>query len=299
MSVWKIIPLSLLFLGCLLSQTSLAKEPDLLSDSPTQTFFSDFRSLSVEEGLEKNSLKLFPEDKVRAFPPPGLGLGFKLEIWRAPEVLIIDQGRQISYRSWQAQVEEFLTEKKLVLGDLDKIAPSLQTQIQDGLKIEIVRVKETEIKVKEKLDFKTIEKDDPEIEKGKTRIVEAGKPGLKTTTFLVRRENGTEVYRKKTKEEITPPIDKIIAIGTKIKVLSSQTGLASWTFGKTASRRYEKSTKIRVTNLQNGKTVETEVQGFGPLSYTRRILDLNIDLWEKIAPADQGTTQVKVEEIAG
>lgn len=296
---YRLIFFFFLFWGWFSSQVSFAKEPDLFRDSPTEILFFDFRVQAIEEGLQKNSQTIFPEDKIKAFPPPNLRLGFLLEIWRAPLIEVIDQGRKVTYRSWQEKVSDLLEEKKLVLGELDKISPFLTSAIQDGSKIEIIRVKETEVKIKEKIDFKTIEKDDPELEKGKTRVVQEGKSGLKTTTFLVRRENGREVSRKKTKEEITPPVDKLIAIGTKIKVLSSETGLASWTYGKTASRRYKKGTKIKVTNLQNGKSVETEVEGYGPLAYTGKILDLNIDLWEKIAPAGQGVTQVKVEELSG
>jgi rare lipoprotein A len=55
-------------------------------------------------------------------------------------------------------------------------------------------------------------------------------------------------------------------------------------------------TKVRVTNLRNGKTVRVTVNDRGPLSHNR-IIDLSYAAARRLDFISQGTTLVKVEVI--
>ena len=67
-----------------------------------------------------------------------------------------------------------------------------------------------------------------------------------------------------------------------------------------AHRTYPCGTKLRVTNLRNGKSVRVTVNDHGPLSSKKggqRIIDLSYAAAEALGFVKQGTTLVKVETI--
>jgi rare lipoprotein A len=96
--------------------------------------------------------------------------------------------------------------------------------------------------------------------------------------------------------------------------LSRETGTAAW-YGlefqgkKTASgevfdmnglsaahRTLPLGTVIRVTNLENGKSIDTRVTDRGPFS-RNRILDLSYGAARELGFADEGTTRVQIEAL--
>lgn len=87
---------------------------------------------------------------------------------------------------------------------------------------EIVRVgtKVTEVKEEqetESVPFETIEKEDSNLDKGKSIVKQDGVPGEKTITYNVTYVNGEEVEREIVSEKLTvEPIQEIILIGTKV-----------------------------------------------------------------------------------
>ena len=92
-------------------------------------------------------------------------------------------------------------------------------------------------------------------------------------------------------------------------------GIASWYGGyfhgrKTASgirfnqwgntcahNSYKFGTKLRVTNVANGKATICKVMDTGAFHRYGRVLDLSKGSFKKIAPLKQGLVRVKVEQI--
>lgn len=64
-----------------------------------------------------------------------------------------------------------------------------------------------------------------------------------------------------------------------------------------ASQQYSKGTKLRVTNLDNGKTVIIIVNDYGPEKWTGRIIDLDVSAFKKLAWKGLGTIDVAVEPV--
>src|SRR5262245_34464421 len=65
-----------------------------------------------------------------------------------------------------------------------------------------------------------------------------------------------------------------------------------------AHRRLPCGTKLRVTNLRNGKTVRVTVNDRGPTS-SNRIVDLSYAAAQTLNFTKQGTTLVKIEVLGG
>lgn len=155
-------------------------------------------------------------DKFTAFPEIRMNIGSKITLYRSPMILLIDGKNKTEIRSWSKTVGELLLEQNIDLASEDKIAPPLDTEIADGSQIKITRVAIAHIDKLTDIEFKTINKNDNTLDKGKTRVEQKGLKGQKKLTYEIRREDGVEVARRLINTEIvTKAIDQITIIGTK------------------------------------------------------------------------------------
>ncbi len=256
--------------------------------------------MSAEAMLARLQVKVYPEDKVYVFPNPALGIGSQIQVYRAQPVLIVDGKHERLVRTWAKNVEELLAEQHVDLVDKDLVEPARSASLkpQDRtITVNITRVAESELKATEPIDFKTKTIEYPNLERGKEEVSQAGKKGVLTRYFLVRREDGAEVSRKETKKEVTrEPVEKIVTKGTKVVQYGS--GRASWyaTDSMTAAHRtLPFGTKVRVTNTGSGKSVVVTIADRGPF-IDGRIIDLSKDAFAAIAPLGAGTAPVVVEK---
>lgn len=248
---------------------------------------------SLADMLSNLGIRIYDQDKSSVFPAPELGLGSKITIERALPVAVDDAGKISIFRTWASQVKDFLAEQNILLGDKDKISPDLNTWLRPETEITIVRVAETELKEEETVPYKTISKNDPSMDKGQTRIEQAGKNGTKIKTYLVRRENGVEVSRTLEKEEITEePQDKIVYVGTRVVVLGR--GMASWydwISGMTAAHNtLPMGSFVRVTAVNSGRSIVVKIVDRG--IQTDAIIDLSADAFSQLAPLGAGIIPV-------
>lgn len=65
----------------------------------------------------------------------------------------------------------------------------------------------------------------------------------------------------------------------------------------TASNSHKMGTKLKVTNIKNGKSVIVRVNDTGGFSKYGRTLDLSRGAFAKIADLKQGTCKVKIEKV--
>ncbi len=260
-------------------------------------------SLTKEEFFDQIGLKVYPEDKVFESLPFNLCQGLVIKIQRAPLIYLDIGGKQKEVRSWQPTVKDLLREQKIVLGTRDRVEPSLSAKISTGMRIRVIRVGER-IEHKEiSLSFVTQRKPDPNLVKGKARIVQEGKKGKKIVTYKVITENGRDVRWVRLEEKIvSPPKPRIIAYGTKPRTTYLATGQAKWYIITPkligACNLVPKGTRLLVTNLDNGRSVEIVASGWGAFGYPT-VVDLSSaafealggELWQGVLP------RVKVEKI--
>ena len=80
-------------------------------------------------------------------------------------------------------------------------------------KVEVVEVTDTK-----SIDFKTETRDNADLPKGETKVVQEGKAGVETITYKVTKVNGKETKREEIKREVTTkPVNKIVEVGTKVE----------------------------------------------------------------------------------
>jgi len=259
-----------------------------------ETFYGASYEKSAGELIERLKVVAYPEDLIKTFPDPRFGVGFVMKITRALPVKVMDGNQEKLLRTFSQDVKAFLVEKNIELGDKDKITPNIDGKLVKDMAIIIVRVEETEVKIKKIIEFKTEYKDDPNLEKGKERVSRQGSAGEKELTYLVRRENGQEVARDlKNVKALKEPESKIILRGTKEVVYGI--GVATWFDAPTMTAAHNflpPGTVVEVTNVSNGKKVTVNVIGGGIMG--RAIIDLSPDAFAVLAPLGAGVINVKI-----
>jgi len=172
--------------------------------------------------LNSFGLEIFKEDKIEVLPPPELGMGSKITIHRALPIEVTDAKKVSVYRTWQEKVGDLLKENNIELVGQDSVEPVAETKLALNMKIKITRVAEVEVTEKESIDYKTIKKEDIDLEKGQTRVEQKGIKGEKTVIYIVKRVDGEEVSRTKKSSEITKdPVNEILIIGIGPKYAKS------------------------------------------------------------------------------
>ena len=258
-----------------------------------EMYYGDSQYHSRSEMIESSNIKIYPEDKVKFFPDPSMELGSKIYIFRANPITVIEGKRKTVYRTWKTNVEDFLVENQIELADKDQISVDLDSQLSKEQKITIIRVAETTITKNSDIEFETIDKNDDQLLRGKTRVGQEGKLGKREKKYLVRREDGIEVSRKLISDTVVEkPQTKIVYHGTKVVFIA--TGKAShvgsvYPAGKVAYRGL-RGKKILVRNFANGKEVEVIVGDYGPdpAIHPDRIVDLSGADFIKIAGGKSG-----------
>lgn len=78
-------------------------------------------------------------------------------------------------------------------------------------------------------------------------------------------------------------------------------GKATWYHYKkclcAASRDYPKGTKLKVSNITNGKSVIIKINDYGPEKWTTNLIDLDSTAFKKIASLRAGVINVKIETV--
>ncbi len=227
--------------------------------------------------------------------------GTKIKIIRPKKIFVKTDNQTKEFYGFQETVQKILTENNIKLGKNDIVKPSRESIVYNGLKIEIVRVKIKKEIVKEKIDYKTIIKKDKLLSWRKERVAQQGVKGVREVEYEVAYHNNNEVSRKIINSKVSKsPVPKIIIKGTYVKLGKKHKGIASWythTGTMSAANPWLPiGSYVKVTNLNNGKSVIVKINDRGPFG-NGRIIDLDKVAFAKIAPLGQGTVKIKMEEI--
>lgn len=226
---YSLVLVSIIVFGVSTTKNSFA-ESDSLSLSPnypykivevqpsgeTGDFSGESSNFDPRKVVADLGLTVYPEDRVSAFPDPKIGIGSVINLERAPVIKLRDGKKELELRSWVTTAGELLAEKGIELGLDDKTNFRSDSRIYDGIELSIIRVAITKVVESEAINFKTIKKEDPKLDKGKTRVETAGVKGERELTYQVTREDGVEVSRVLVGNEVVKePVNQVEYYGTK------------------------------------------------------------------------------------
>ncbi|MGQ9572839.1 MAG: ubiquitin-like domain-containing protein [Dehalococcoidia bacterium] len=170
---------------------------------------------TVGEVLAEKGIAIGPGDYV--FPSPGslVAAGTHIYIYHAREIFLSVGGDTTTIHSRQATVADVLNEAGVSLNALDRVDPSLDAPVEDGLTIRVVRVQQEFETVEEVIPLSVIYQDDPTMDMGQYLVLDWGADGLVHREYRVVYEDSQEVERELLSEWQQEPRDQIIAQGTR------------------------------------------------------------------------------------
>lgn len=123
--------------------------------------------------------------------------------------------KAVKYLVKSTSLENVLNDLNIELGEEDSINLKMDTEIEEGAKINITRVTYEEERVKEKIAYEIeyVDSTDPNL--FGTRVKSEGQEGIKEVIYKKRLINGKEVKREKIGSEVTKePVAAIVERGT-------------------------------------------------------------------------------------
>lgn len=151
--------------------------------------------------------------------------GMDIAIQRGVKFVIEADGQVVEARMPPVTVAEALQRAGISLGTADRLSLSADTQIWEGLRLKVTRVKTERLTIETKIKPAVTYINDANLDKGKQRVVRQGEAGVLAREYTVVYENGQEVDRQLTGERVVKPaVKKVIARGTRPVVRTATVG---------------------------------------------------------------------------
>lgn len=259
--------LLLILMGSLVGLDA-ARKTIIVSVDGNETKIVTFKK-TFEDALKSNNIVLGPRDKTTPSLDSMLKKNDRIDIKKAVNVTVAVDGQELNIQTAEDTVDKIFKSEGIVLKDKDKISPSKNVPIVDGLRLVVTRVESKVIEQSKPINFSTVVKNDKGFEKGKTKVIQEGQPGEMVIATNVVYENGKEVARKVISETVKKaPVQKVVAVGTKIPKVSiavsrGGSGLSKKTSSKPVSIE-GKGTKTTFSVVSTAYTADFKSTGKRP-----------------------------------
>ncbi len=269
----------------------------------TGQLLGDFATDRETVGGFLAQLGIQPGQHDRLTPPAETPLvpGLRIAYVPARRVTLTVDGRSESIETTAETSADILDEQGIVLDEDDIVQPKRAVVPAAETVLSVTRVEVREEFKDTSIAFGTTVNEDETLSWRTRNVTQKGEKGTKRTTYRVSYHDGKEVNRKTIKSEtIKEPVTEIVTQGTYVKLGKKHTGAASWyawTGTMAAANPWlPKGSYVKVTNVDNGKSVIVVINDRGPF-VPGRIIDLDKVAFEKIASLGAGVINVKMEEI--
>lgn len=170
---------------------------------------------TVGEVLIEAKVPVYGKDTVLPTSQQEISDKGNIRIIRAVPVKVVADGKEVNLVTVPITVREILKLAGVTLGKLDYPSKPLYASITNNDIIKVSRIKQVYIKRKNVIGFIEERRPDPTMEKGITRLVRKGEPGLSQKIVCITYLNGKEVDRSVTENKvITQPKSRLIAMGS-------------------------------------------------------------------------------------
>ncbi|MBS4031904.1 MAG: septal ring lytic transglycosylase RlpA family protein [Clostridiales bacterium] len=318
----------LLLVSIFVYRQATAKEVTLIVDYESQIIMTEAKT--VGQLLDEIGIYVRGRDKLSPSADERIEKGMIISLRKAFPVFLHVDGQTALVYTTAESTSELLNELAVTVALEDRVEPSLQATLSHGSDILITRVSTSLISEEVSIPFKTEQKNDPTIPRGKKKVTVQGKVGTLLKTYEIVLADGNEESRQLIEEkQLNEPTNSVVLIGTAdpepIVTASARgggvvtniiEGIASW-YGngdglhgaKTASGEvFNKNdytaahptlafgTRVRVTYLKTGKSVDVRINDRGPFG-KNRIIDLSMAAAEAIGLRSAGVGKVTVEVL--
>ncbi|MDW7652118.1 MAG: G5 domain-containing protein, partial [Bacillota bacterium] len=134
---------------------------------------------------------------------------------RAVPVFVYVDGHSRLLYSVAESTAELLEQAGIRVGLEDRVAPGLNEKPQHGTKIMITRVNTELVTEEGAIPFKTENRQDDSLPRGRRKTLTQGKPGTLQRTFAVTYSDGEEESRELIEEKrVSEPVNAVVLVGT-------------------------------------------------------------------------------------
>lgn len=196
---------------------------------------------TVGEALRAAGVELGPFDLVRPSLSTLLSAGLQLYVDHALTVDLTVAGETSTVYTHATTVGQLLQELGMAVDGDDRLSPTAETAIHDGLRVNLTVVRVEEEVEEEYLEGDVVYVDDDSLPINTYQVLEEGSDGFLRRHYRLTYTDGELTGRELVSEEYVPPSDTVVAVGTKllpnqllladgsaITYLESLTLLASW-----------------------------------------------------------------------
>ena len=174
---------------------------------------------TVGQALNDAGVELHLADRITPDLNTPLTPGLKVDVQQSSPINIDVDGRTLRTRTLRQTIGEALVDLGVTLIGQDYTQPSLDTPLDTGTIVKVVRVREEILIEQETIPFDTLRTDDPAMELD-TSFEQDGRSGVSQKRTLIRYENGQEVKRVTDPDFVVlqAPINKELRYGTNVVI---------------------------------------------------------------------------------
>ena len=174
---------------------------------------------TVGEALTDSGTQLYAADQINPPADTPIKNGMTITYTPSQELTVTVDGMQIQIRSAARTVGGALAEAGIPLVGLDYSQPSENEALPKDGQIRVVRASEAIVLAQRPIAFKTDYQSSADVALDQQKTLQAGQPGLAVSRTRIRYEDGVEISRRaETETVVRPPVDRIVAYGTKVEV---------------------------------------------------------------------------------
>lgn len=174
-------------------------------------------ALTVKDFLEDNNIKIGADDLIETDINSPIVENMEIIIRRGMPVTIQSGRNSVTVNMVAGTVRDALIKAGVVPGEHDEVYPSLDSYVRAGMKIDHIVVQTAERLEYRDIPFEETEREDKELAKGKTKVVQEGELGELELKFDQIYKNGVMTSEVLVEENVTrEPVNKVTAVGTYV-----------------------------------------------------------------------------------
>lgn len=174
-------------------------------------------ALTVGDFLEDNKIEIGADDLIETDINSPIVENMEIIIRRGMPVTIQSGRNSITVNMVAGTVRDALIKAGVTLGEYDEVYPSLDSYVRAGMIIDHIIVQTAERLEYRDIPFEETEREDKELEKGVTKVVQEGELGELELKFDQIYKNGVMTSEVLVEENVTKePVNKVTAVGTYV-----------------------------------------------------------------------------------
>jgi uncharacterized protein YabE (DUF348 family) len=221
-SIVALISIALTFMFLMMLYGTATKQVSVVVNGQESVVYT--KQWILQRLLDEQGISIGEHDRLSTSLGAKVKTGDRIAIDHAKPLQLTADGETKTFYTVAKTVGSALEELQISIGELDKVQPSLETELSEAGVVQIVRVKKEMEQFSEAVAFNVEKKSDSQLLKGKEQVVQEGQEGVIVKTKEKLFEDGKLISEAVVDEKVqSESVSKIVAIGTKnpVTVLSA------------------------------------------------------------------------------